>query len=344
VIRPTIGGIAERAGVSKSAVSYALNGKEGVSEATRARILSIAAECGWQPSTAARALAGTGIGSVGLVLNRNARILSFEPFYMELISGIEEVLGPMDIALVLQVVGSKEDEAATYRRWSASRKVDAVLLTDLEVSDSRPQLLRDIDLRFVVVGPEGDHGAVAVSSDDAGAMRQAVRYLAALGHRVIAHVGGTAAYLHSQTRARALAEEARVLGLAEPQTLATDFSSEQGMMATRRLLSNVPRPTAIIYDNDVMAAVGLAVAREMGVAVPGDVSFVAWDDSILSRMMYPPLTSISTDVRGYGMQVARAVLAVLRGEDAGLASVPSSGLVVRGTTAAVRPAPNTEPA
>jgi DNA-binding LacI/PurR family transcriptional regulator len=338
VNRPTIGGIAQRAGVSKSAVSYALNGKEGVSEATRARILSIAAECGWQPSTAARALAGTGIGSIGLVLNRNARLLSFEPFYMELISGIQEVLGPRDVALVLQVVGSREDEEATYRRWSASRKVDAILLTDLEIGDGRPQMLRDIDLKFVVVGPQGDHGALAVSTDDAGAMRQAVRYLAALGHRLIAHVGGTAEYLHSQARVEALVGEAADLGLPQPQTVATDFSSEQGMMATRRLLSSVPRPTAIIYDNDVMAAVGLSVAREMGVSVPGDVSFVAWDDSILSRMMYPPLTSISTDVRGYGMQVARAVSAVIEGREANSESTPASGLVVRGTTAMARDA------
>jgi DNA-binding LacI/PurR family transcriptional regulator len=317
-------------------VSYALNGKEGVSAATRARILSIAAECGWQPSTAARALAGTGIGSIGLVLNRNARLLSFEPFYMELISGIQEVLGPQDVALVLQVVGSREDEEATYRRWSASRKVDAVLLTDLEAEDGRPQMLRDIDLKFVVVGPEGGHGAVAVSTDDAGAMRQAVRYLAALGHCRIAHVGGTAQYNHSRIRAEALVDEAASLGLDEPRTIATDFSSEQGMMATRRLLSSFPRPTAIIYDNDVMAAVALSVAREMGLEVPADVSFVAWDDSILSRLMYPPLTSISTDVRGYGMQVARAVLAVIEGSEVSSESTPASGLVVRGTTAIAR--------
>jgi DNA-binding LacI/PurR family transcriptional regulator len=233
------------------------------------------------------------------------------------------------------MVGSREDEEATYRRWSASRKVDAVLLTDLEAGDSRQGLLRDIDLRFVVVGPQGDHGAPAVSTDDGGAMRQVVRYLAALGHRVIAHVGGTAQYLHSQARIRALVEEAADLGLPEPQTVATDFSSEQGMMATRRLLSSLPQPTAIVYDNDVMAAVGLSVAREMGISVPEEVSFVAWNDSILSRLTYPPLTSMSTDVRGYGMQVARAVIAVLEGKEPPSEFAASSGLVVRGTTAAV---------
>ncbi len=86
--RPTIADIARRAGVSKGAVSYALNGQPGVSEATRQRILAIAEEIGWNPNSAARALSGATANAVGLALCRPARILGIEPFYMELISGV----------------------------------------------------------------------------------------------------------------------------------------------------------------------------------------------------------------------------------------------------------------
>src|SRR5689334_19053067 len=107
--RPTIADIAERAGVTKSTVSFALNGRPGVSDATRARILDIAHEMGWQPSRAARALSGGRAGVLGLVVDRPARTLGVEPFFMQLISGIEGELSSRDIALMLQVT---EDAAA----------------------------------------------------------------------------------------------------------------------------------------------------------------------------------------------------------------------------------------
>jgi DNA-binding LacI/PurR family transcriptional regulator len=102
--RPTIADIAQRAGVSKVAVSYALNGQSGVSEATRRRIIAIAEEIGLSPNSAARALTGAAAQAVGLVLSRPARTLGLEPFFMELISGVEAVLSARSYALTLQVV------------------------------------------------------------------------------------------------------------------------------------------------------------------------------------------------------------------------------------------------
>src|SRR5688572_33282856 len=86
VKRPTIADIARRAGVSKVAVSYALGGKPGVSEATRRRIVAIAEEIGFNPNSAARALSGAAAQAVGLALCRPARLLGVEPFFNQLIS------------------------------------------------------------------------------------------------------------------------------------------------------------------------------------------------------------------------------------------------------------------
>src|SRR5215217_5545683 len=87
--RKTIGDIAKAAGVSKGAVSYALNGKPGVSDVTRQRIRAIAQELGWHPSSAARALSDGRTGVLGLIVDRPARTLGIESFFMQLISGIE---------------------------------------------------------------------------------------------------------------------------------------------------------------------------------------------------------------------------------------------------------------
>ena len=90
--RPTIADIARRAGVTKAAVSFALNGQPGVSAATRERILAIADEIGFQPSSAARALSDGRAGAFGLIIDRPARTLGVEPFFMQLISGIQAEL------------------------------------------------------------------------------------------------------------------------------------------------------------------------------------------------------------------------------------------------------------
>src|ERR1700684_3243932 len=98
--RPTITDIAQGAGVTKAAVSFALNGQPGVSAATRERILAIAEEIGFQPSSAARALTAGKAGAFGLVIDRPARTLGIEPFFMQLVSGIQAELSEHQVTLL----------------------------------------------------------------------------------------------------------------------------------------------------------------------------------------------------------------------------------------------------
>ncbi len=106
--------------------------------------------------------------------------------------------------------------------------------------------------------------------------------------------------------------------------------------ATRRLLSSAQRPTAVIYDNDVMAIAGLSVAQEMGLTVPGDLSIVAWDDSPLCRLVHPPLTALGRDIPAYGAHAARQLLAVVAGQPAGRVQDETPHLTPRGSTAPPR--------
>ncbi len=150
--RPTMKDIAERAGVSPSAVSFALNDRDGVSPATRARIREVAEELGWQPNSAARALSGERSGCVGLVLARPARTLGVESFFLQLVSGIQEALAARRVALLFQVVEDLDAECTTYRRWWAERRVDGVLVVDPRTEDPRPALLASLTLPTVVIG------------------------------------------------------------------------------------------------------------------------------------------------------------------------------------------------
>jgi DNA-binding LacI/PurR family transcriptional regulator len=330
--RVTISDIARHAGVSKGAVSYALNNRPGVSDDTRRRIQQIADELGWHPNSAARALSVARAHACGLVLARPARTLALEPFFMELIAGIESELSASSIALTIQLVDSLESEVAVYRRWWAERRVDGVLVVDLRVEDPRVHALGEIDLPAVVVGgPPADRALPAVWHDEASSVVEAVRYLAALGHRRVARVAGLPEFMHSVGRTEAFRRVARSLSLSS-RVVSTDFLPESGARATWRLLSESRPPTAIIYDSDVLAATGLGVAQQMGFSVPDDVSIVAGEDSLLSQVVHPPLTSVTRDVPGYGVAAARRLLAAIDGERRGDVEVPPAQLTVRGST------------
>jgi DNA-binding LacI/PurR family transcriptional regulator len=333
VKRPTIGDVAERAGVTRAAVSFALNGQPGVSAATRERIVAIAAEMGFQPSSAARALSNGHAGAFGLVIGRPATTFGFEPFYMQFVSGIEAELSPGHIALLLTLAEDQATEIAAYKTWWAQRRVDGVLLVDLERHDPRIAVLEQLRLPAVAVGDPAASGSFpAVWGDDAATTHTLVRYLASLGHRRIARVSGISRYLYTQIRTAAFSEATGAAGV-ETVVAEADFTSEHGAEATRALLQSARPPTAIVYDNDLMAVAGLGQAQQMGVDVPADLSILAWDDSVLCELVHPPLTAMHRDIAGLGGQAARSLRSLAAGQEVGHFQAPPPVLLPRGSTA-----------
>ena len=312
--RLTIKDIAAHAGVSIGAVSYALNGRPGVSEATRLRVLTVAEELGWVPDNAARRLAGAQTDTVGLVLPQGtARSLGVAPWFMEFIGGVATVLAEEGYGMMMQVVPDLEAELDVYRKWSRGRLVDGVILVDLRADDPRIAAVRALGLPAVVAGPpEVADGLTCVWTNDGAAAQEAVRYLGALGHRDIARVSGPSSMVHVGIRERAIELTAQELGMSV-RTWYTDYSVDLGRRATREILLSTPRPTAIMYDDDLGAVTGLAVARELNFRVPEDVSLLAWDDSNLCQTTFPPLSAMSHDVLGYGAHLTRRLLELLAG-------------------------------
>jgi DNA-binding LacI/PurR family transcriptional regulator len=329
--------IAQRAGVSESAVSFALNDRPGVSEVTRARVRSVAEQLGWRPSAAARQLSGEGAATVGFVLARPAHALGIDSFFLQLVAGIQEVLAERHLGLLFQVVENILDECGVYRTWWAERRVDGVLMVDPRTDDPRPQLLEELGLPAVVIGGDPEtsaNGLSAAWADDAGAMAAIVDALYTLGHRRIAHSAGLPQLAHTQRRVRSLRSEADRRGLTEVRSLTTDYSDAEGAAITRRVLVDATPPTALIYDNDVMAVAGTAVAAELGFVVPQDLSVVAWEDSPLCRMVSPWLSALSRDSVAFGHTAARELLALLDGAAPRTVRVPMPELIFRGSTAA----------
>ena len=272
-------------------------------------------------------------GAVGMVRTASRRVVGIEPFFMEFIAGAEEVLSEDGHSVLLAVVADQAAERAMYERWAQSGIVDAVMMMNVLVEDPRPELLTDLGLPAVVVGAwDGPPSLPSVRADDVVAMRTVATYLLELGHRAIAHVTGPSSYLHTRNRVSTLARVCAPFGVV-PVTVEGDYSDLAAARITRDLLSGPQAPTVIVYDNDVMAVAGLHVAHELGISVPGDLSLVGWDDSVLCELTLPPLTTMSLDVHLLGRLAGTAVLGALAGTPPQDHPVLPGRLSVRGSTA-----------
>ncbi|MGY5031437.1 LacI family DNA-binding transcriptional regulator [Streptomyces sp. 900116325] len=334
--RPTIADVARRAGVSRSSVSFALNNRPGLAKETKARILAAAEELGWTPSRPARALSLGKAGAVGLVVTREPGLIGADPFFPAFIAGVESVLAGRGDGLVLHVT-SADKERSVYERLAADRRVDGILLTDVRQDDPRPALLAALGLPAVAVGRRGwAEGLCAVELDDRPAFVTAIRRLAELGHRRIAHVEGPQEYRHAQRRRAAWADTLHELGLPEGPLRPGGFTAEGGAAATRELLALDEPPTAIVYGNDLSATAGLAVAQQLGVPVPDRLSIVGYDDTVLAQYTHPTLTSARADAQGWGAAAARALDAVIADGSAPDVELPPAEFLPRGS---IGPAP-----
>lgn len=322
--RPTIIDIATRVGVSKAAVSYALNGRNGVSAETRERILDVAAEMGWHPSNVARALSSDRTASIGFVFARSPEVLRTEPYFMQLLAGMEQTFSEHGVSLQLALARDQETELATYQRWWAERRVDGVVLTDLRVDDPRPPLLRELAVPTVLFGAPGSVSGMSVlRSDDRATARQAVDHLVHLGHRTIGHVQGPSNLQHTRRRGQALRKAAWDAAEIDVMVIAGGNTEQGGLLATQELLAANPRPSAIIYDNDVMAVAAVANAGSLGVRVPEDLAALAWNDSMLCRVVHPSVTAFAQDVVADGSIAAQLMLELV--ETGNFEEIPLSG-------------------
>lgn len=227
-------------------------------------------------------------------------------------SGAE--LEEKDYSLLVRMSMDHDDEDAIIRDWIATSNVDAMLLLNLEIGDSRIETMKQNPQMPVLAVADASltAGLPTLASDDAAAVGLAVRHLYDLGHRSIARVAGPEELGHSYIRDAAFSEATTELGIRY-RCLHTDYTPASGADATRRLLSVNPSPTAIIYDNDVMALAGESVAAIQGVRVPEDLSIMSWDDSFMCEAAHPGITALNRDIVRSGHMAASLMLKLIDG-------------------------------
>jgi DNA-binding LacI/PurR family transcriptional regulator len=324
--------VAKQAGVSEATVSRVLNGKPGISDATRAAVLTALDVIGYERPTHLRVRRARMVGLIVPELQN--------PIFPALAEVVAGALAQRGFNAVLCTRTGSMSEAE-YVEMLLERQVSGMIFAGGQYAEAdapHDHYLRLLQLRLpvVLVNAAAEHlDFPRVSTDDAVAMEQAYGHLASLGHERLGLILGPPDHVPSARKLAAYqAVTAAANGGALPAELVerTRFSIEGGHAAAGRLIAR--GVTGIICASDPLALGAIRAARRVGLSVPSDLSVIGYDDSAFMSCTDPPLTTVRQPIEAIG----RAAVEMLAGQIEG-SSVSTDELffepevVARGSTA-----------
>ena len=289
--RPGGTDVARLAGVSQKTVSRVFNDEPSVSEETRERVLTAAAQLGYRPNGAARALLTGRTYRIGIVSLGTAH---FGP--SSLLVALERAA--LATSYSLSIAHTFEDDPEGLRSAAdrlLAQGVDAIILSE-PIDDGGEPLEVDVPVLTLGMAPAVRAPTVlsvpAAEGGDAAAA--ATRYLLGLGHGTVHHIAGPRRWWAARARLQNWQEALATAGAPVPEPLEGDWSPESGYEIGRRLAADGD-VTAIFAANDEMAIGAIHALHEAGKDVPGDVSVAGFDDIPAAAHVLPPLTTVRSD-------------------------------------------------
>ncbi len=330
--RPTSRDVAQAAGVSQATVSLVLGDKwrGRVSETTAERVREAARELSYRPNLAARNLRLGHTRTVLLVVPA----LTTE-FFGGVYTGAARVAAHHGFGVVLypspEGIGPARNPFA-----SAQAALDGVLASSMAADALTDIRGNQLPLVMLDSDPQSSPGAATVNLDIADGIRQVTDHLLTLGHRHFLHLAADIPSWTFEARAHALAT--RLSGIPDTQlrTARAPISIEDAVTAAEAALSVPgPHPTALVCDDDHLAAGAYKAARRLGLRIPDDISVTGIDDLALAQALDPELTTVRLDAELFGERGMQALLAVLEGRTPDRSDIPVH-LAARSSTAPPR--------
>jgi DNA-binding LacI/PurR family transcriptional regulator len=348
VMRVTLQTIADRLGVSRMTVSNAFSHPDQLSTELRTRILATAEELGYVgPDPVGRALARGSTGAVGVLLTDVLTEAFTDEVATGFLAAIVDELAPTGLALTLLTASDRGDVVP-----ARDLALDGALVYSCRVDSAARAWLIRRRLPLVYVDQDPAPGVPTVNVDDRGGARAAAEHLVKLGHRRIGLLNRTldgSAGLVADPRATTQGHPQRErlrgwLDALQPESITPivvhvpDNSDEAVREAARTLLLSADRPTAVLCFSDVLAFGVVAVASELGLSVPDDLSVVGFDDIQAAGRRAPRLTTVHQDVGAKGRAAAHALVSAIERARSGTKTrarhiVLPTELIVRDSTA-----------
>nr|WP_276582556.1 LacI family DNA-binding transcriptional regulator [Cellulomonas sp. RIT-PI-Y] len=334
VRRVTLRDIADRVGITPSAVSMALADNHRIGAETRRAVRDAASELGYVPSSAARALRNQRAGAIALIVPTTATHVFGHSYFMHVLEGTSSVANEHDVQLLVATNPDNEHGLAAYERVMRSHSADGAILTSAAIDDPTVERLIDSGLPVVMIGsfpylPT----AVSVGIDDRAASRAITEHLITVhGRTRLLHLSGTLDHQTGVDRRDGFLDAVRAHGLAdEAAVIEGDLSEESGVAAASALGAGLAAIDGVVAANDDMAYGVLTVLRRTGIDVPGAVSLVGFDDFGLARVTTPGLTTVRVPAQELARRATTRLFGIMAGQEGWHRSTVPVDLVLRGS-------------
>lgn len=289
--KKTIYDVAKEAGVSISTVSRVLNGSAKVKESTRKRVEEACQD--YRPSASARELQTKRSKTVGLIINHRPEYFFMNETYANALLGISVTAKEKNYRLLLDI---SEDDPEVCNLFY-EQKVDGFILMGVKRNSMLLNALKAGEVPFVLVGSyhEDEENVCQVDIDDKQAAYQATNHLISLGHKRVGIITGSTEYSSSHDRLQGYMQALEEAGIELREEYIqkcenlTELKAEQ---LAKNLFYQIPRVTAVVAFNDSTAMAVYKAAENCGISIPGQLSVISFDDTVVASYMSPPLTSV----------------------------------------------------
>lgn len=318
--KPTIDDVARVAGVARATVSRVLNNNPNTSVKVRDRVLGAVKALGYQVNHQARQLASGTTRVLAIVFAADAEVEPNSYYHSALELGAMRSATQNGYGLVAHTVDpSKNEYRSKITVLGSQSRCDGIVLTP-PFSDDRELIeelaSNDVPVVLISAGPETRDTAPSVGIDDRQAGFELGNYLYAQGHRRIGFIGGPKEHKSAALRLEGLRAALNGRREAEVSVVVAEgnFTFKSGIDLAASFFSAEPRPTVLVCANDDMAAGALFSAHRFGLSVPADISITGFDDTPVSQIVWPPLTTIHQPLRQMGEKAIELLIRLCSGE------------------------------
>ena len=308
----TIKDVAKLAGVSPSTVSRVCNDNPAISKETRERVQKAMVELGYELPTAGDAQPKPSIKAIGIVLPPSDREAYENTFYLKAIRGVSQVCNRRQVASTVVTGKDYEEILRSIQILHRSGSVDGFIMLYSKKNDIVIDYLCNQGLLYVVVGKPNELAGqtICIDNDNLLAGREAADYLYSLGHRRIGYLGSRNDFMYASDRRSGyqLSLLLHDLPVRPDYCVEMEGVHSEGIHTLQALLGREDRPTAFVVSDDMLALALERVCVQMGLSIPGDVSIIAFNNSLYAQLASPQLTAVDINSYRLGQEAANQLI------------------------------------
>ncbi len=315
----TIKDVAKKANVAPSTVSRVISNSPRISEATKRKVRGVMKEMGYHLNFNARVLVRKSTQTIGIVMKYSSSHSLDNPFFSELLRGISASCHENDFSINLTTGDSEEAIFKDVVKMVQGKRVDGVIVLYSKKDDKVVPYLKEAGCPFIMVGtPAGrDKEILYVDNDNTEASKEAANYLLKLGHTKIGFIGGDSHFEVTSDRLEGYIQALREANLPvhKPYMKTLEFETTRSYQIVSEIVNLSDPPTSLVISDDYNALSVLAALQEKNISLPEEMSVITFNNTMITRLSRPQLTTVDTQSSRLGYEAARNLIEQLQHPD-----------------------------